>query len=115
MMTIDVDMPGRPIQHWHAEDTGNLGDLATAAFDILGRCIQPSPGLSKKSGWKNVGTFRLVFRPPSTSMADELFAGSAQSIGVILWATDSIEDRRVPAYSPTAARCYAGPLQKVEM
>lgn len=43
-------------------------------------------------------------------MADERVVGIAQSIGVILWATDSIEDRRVPAYPPTTARSDIGPV-----
>jgi hypothetical protein len=63
-MTADIDMPGRPIQRWYARDTGKLGDLATAAFEILGRCVQSSTSLTKKTGWKNVGMLRLVsWRP----------------------------------------------------
>jgi len=54
-------MPGRPSQHWYAKDTGKLGDLATAAFEILGRCVQSSTSLTKKTGWKNVGEFQVVF------------------------------------------------------
>lgn len=104
MMTADIDMPGRPIQPWYAQDTVKLGDLAIAAFEILGRCVESSTIPPKKTGWKNVGMFRLVSWRPWTLMVNERVAGIAQSIGVILWATGSVEDRRVPAKPPTVPR-----------
>ena len=59
MMTTDIDMPGRPQQDWYAKDAGKLGDLATAAFEILGRCVRLSSSLISGTGWKNVGMSKL--------------------------------------------------------
>lgn len=55
MMTTDIDMPGRPVQRFHTQDTTKLGDLATAAFDIWEQCVHTSTSLTKKTGWLNVG------------------------------------------------------------
>lgn len=97
-------MPGRPSQTWHSRDTAKLGDMATAAFEVLGRCVHMSSTLNRYPGWKNVGMLPLIVWPPENSMIDELVVGFAQSIGVILWATDSVEDKRVPTSPSSTAR-----------
>lgn len=110
MMTFDIDMPGRPIQRWYAQDTAKLGDLAMAAFEILGQCVQSWTSPMKKTGWKNIGMLRLVSSHSWDSIAKERVAGAAQSIGVILWSTGSVEDRRVPPWPPTATRSNSSPI-----
>ena len=60
---------------YYPTDTSNYPDIRTAALELEGMCIDDEPDPFQYGGWRSVGM--------------------RQSIGVFLWSTNSLMNRRV--------------------